>query len=228
MFDIRETIWLILPGLRNFLLECRSALGLLSSKDFPLSTFTDLLGLVEYMKCHTNKPKRELLDYFGNDDGAEMKFCALEFAVRLWLMLNIEVSPPMRQPLAVIISQRTKVAWSEDQSLAALLASSFPLNSPSAIRKLRWPFIFNAHNLDRIGGFRILWTDDLQDHLLLNEDEKSLLIFHHVSVLQALAQGNCSDMLKGLARETIQTLSLLFPIGDRDCQKWLETNHAGI
>jgi hypothetical protein len=43
---------------------------------------------------------------------------------------------------------------------------------------------FNALNLERIGGIKIWWTDNLADHLSLMDDDKAVAIFHHASFLE--------------------------------------------
>jgi hypothetical protein len=43
---------------------------------------------------------------------------------------------------------------------------------------------FNALNLQRIGGIKIWWTDNLADHLRMVDDDKGLFIFHHASFLE--------------------------------------------
>lgn len=46
--------------------------------------------------------------------------------------------------------------------------------------------LFNARNLQRIGGFEIQWTDNLADHLrIINEGGNRVAIFHHASFLKS-------------------------------------------
>jgi len=44
--------------------------------------------------------------------------------------------------------------------------------------------IFTARNIDRIGGIRIRWTNNLADHLRLSDDDGAVFIFHHASFLK--------------------------------------------
>lgn len=43
---------------------------------------------------------------------------------------------------------------------------------------------FNALNVQRIGGIKIWWTDNLADHLRMMDDDKAVFIFHHGSFLE--------------------------------------------
>lgn len=44
---------------------------------------------------------------------------------------------------------------------------------------------FNARNLERMAGIRIIWTDNLADHLrIVDEGDKTVAVFHHASFLK--------------------------------------------
>jgi hypothetical protein len=45
------------------------------------------------------------------------------------------------------------------------------------------PKAFNAWSLEKIGRIRIIFTDDLSDHLRLDEDDSKLHVFPFVSFL---------------------------------------------
>ena len=44
--------------------------------------------------------------------------------------------------------------------------------------------LFTARNLGRIAGLKIVWTDNLADHLRLIDDDRKVAIFHHASFLK--------------------------------------------
>ena len=54
----------------------------------------------------------------------------------------------------------------------------------------RWPQSLTLYNLERIGGFEIVWTDHLADHLFLDEDLGTIKVYHHAYVLQCHQSGN--------------------------------------
>lgn len=43
---------------------------------------------------------------------------------------------------------------------------------------------FNARNLDHIAGIRIVWTNNLVDHLRLMDNDKAVAFFHYATFLQ--------------------------------------------
>ena len=44
--------------------------------------------------------------------------------------------------------------------------------------------IFNALNIEHIAGIRIIWTDNLADHLRMRDDDTGVCIFHYASFLR--------------------------------------------
>ena len=118
----------------------------------------------------------------------------------------------------------TIVLWPEDWSLKQLIAMQFSPHPPSAQEQPRWSHMLNAETLERVGNFTIVWTDDLQDHLLLDEDDGSIRLYHHACVLSASI--NCSVdtcFPEELLEETLQTLALLVPSRvHQGCGKWFK------
>ena len=207
-------------GTRVFWEECRS-----SSKKLPLGTFGHLLSLVRYLKLHRARSRKDLLGFFdSNPDFLPLceewqKYNAIDLAVRLLLMIRVNGTHE-----SSMIGLHTSILWREDWNLDQTIAAQFSLHPPNAMEKPRWPHMLNARMLECIGNFKIVWTDDLQDHLLLDEDDRSIRIYHHATVLAALSSSTMEGCLpKGLLAETLQTLALLLPSRvNRDCRKWFE------
>lgn len=100
---------------------------------------------------------------------------AIDLAVCLWLMLNI-ATPGLRN-----FPGRSDLVWGENESLNDFIERSFPMTPPTSVSS-RWPQSLNLYNLERIGGFEIVWTDHLADHLFLDEDlEKLKFTIMHTS-----------------------------------------------
>ena len=75
---------------------------------------------------------------------------------------------------------------------------------------------FNARNLERIGGLRIIWSSNIADHLRLTVDDTRITIFHHASFLEC---HRTNDIFPpGFIEETIRTLALLIP--DKNSRQW--------
>ena len=167
------------PYFRYFTSECEA--WRLSGNSVALHNYRDLLGLVEYLKHNSTEPRTtlqmQMLASRSSDTAPESVRNALYLAVRLWLMLNVGPRD------LTLFHCRSTLEWTEDQSLQTLIATTFPQTQmmPTAPR---WQRSLNAYNLTRIGGFEIVWTDHLPDHLYLNEDLGSVSLYHHAFILQ--------------------------------------------
>lgn len=88
------------------------------------------------------------------------------------------------------------VAWEDNDCLGQTVTKSVMMMANGSIASQSgcnscnsaWTFSkkFNARQLSRVAGFEIIWTSNLLDHLLVqDEDEKvKVHIFHHVKVLE--------------------------------------------
>lgn len=90
----------------------------------------------------------------------------------------------------------------------SVIDRQFP--SPSSSDTVKLPQSFTADHLEQIAGIQIRWTDNLAHHLLLRDDDTTLMLYHHVFAL--LHHEWYGKILpKGLAKETMRTISLLLP-----------------
>ncbi|KAK4461478.1 hypothetical protein QBC42DRAFT_270086 [Cladorrhinum samala] len=97
------------------------------------------------------------------------------------------------------------------------------LSSSTVTETVKLEKIFKASNLCRIAGLRIVWTDNLADHLRLSDDDTRVHIFHHASFLQAQSPDTQACLFPvGLVEETLKTLALLFPSSDAETKAWLD------
>ena len=225
----------------------------LSDSAVAIQTYRDLLDLVEHLK-RTRSERRSspvVLDFFpplqAIDDEKtptpslieELTLDQLQLplrhrfshcdplsatnsiflAVRLWLMLNVGSS--------ALFPGRSSPEWSEEQSLDDFIGSCFPATEWGP-RLSQWPFSLNAYNLKRVGGFNLVWTDHLVDHLYLNEDLGTIYVYHHVQVLRGLLHTKSPDQAlpDRLLLETLQTLALIIPRANRDCKTWFEKEYT--
>jgi hypothetical protein len=121
------------------------------------------------------------------------------------------------------------LSWSEG-SLKQFLESQLPDVPSLDCEKTAFPKGFNAWSVQNAGGIAVEFTDNLADHLRLTREDKAVLIFHHVSFLQRqvdrfvllpgpqrgelllISVDSTGSLLPpGLAKETLETLSFLFP-----------------
>jgi len=100
----------------------------------------------------------------------------VSIAARVWLMLHIgEVKnaiTPGQKPLV----------W-KSGSLKECIRNRFKHNS-DLTETVKLPKSFNAIQLRRVGGIKIIWSNNLADHLLMRDDDTKLTIFHHASFLR--------------------------------------------
>lgn len=160
----------------NHYLNQRLFIGIFGLK---LQTHLDLLKLVYFVRSNVSLTREKLVaklykehrGYWVKDTiSAEQ---AIGIAIRIWLMLDVD-------------------EWPGKQTLSEYVHGVFPQRQE--IPDVRpFPLAFNGYNLERIGGFDIIWTDCIQEHLSLvvDQTQKELKIFHLASFLQNYKQ--CPD-----------------------------------
>ncbi|KAJ5116688.1 hypothetical protein N7456_001036 [Penicillium angulare] len=170
-----------------------------------LKTHQDLIDLINFIKASAHLTKPELVARLGDsypDLGPSIP--AIELALRIWLFLSLE-------------------DWGDRQTLEQYIHSIFTRSS-SLANEQRVALNFNVLNLEQIGGFNIVWTESLQDHLSLSIDdtEKELRLFHVASFLHGYEKSKDRPILpRGFLEETARTLSLLIPSSNLKCQSWI-------
>jgi hypothetical protein len=76
-----------------------------------------------------------------------------------------------------------RLLW-EHGPLKDFMQSHFSTPSTALDHNVRLERLFNGRNLERLARIRIEWTSNLDDHLrLTTDDDRKVLIFHHVSFL---------------------------------------------
>lgn len=86
-------------------------------------------------------------------------------------------------------SGRRWLNWNNDSSLRKLLGDFFHDNCAEARKgTTNLEKIFTAHNLTRIAGLEVIWTDNMLDHLRLTDDDQRVHMFHHASFLEVQKQ----------------------------------------
>ncbi|PCH03616.1 Hypothetical protein PENO1_031420 [Penicillium occitanis (nom. inval.)] len=114
-------------------------------------------------------------------------------------------------------SGRRKLVW-RNGPLKTFIEEIFSKEIHLEHERIKLGPVFNVCNIVRIGGFKVELTTNLADHLLLRDADRTLTIFHHASYLMSQRQSPLFP--DGLADETLRTLALLFPQGDRNVEKW--------
>lgn len=154
---------------------------------------------------------------------------SIDLAARVISMTNIG-------GLRFGFSAGCELPW-ERGSLQDLLSQWFnrPANRDSNARLEK---DFKGCNLNRSAGIKIVWTNNLADHLRIIEEE--VAIFHHASFLKhhrersalylvhlrSYADKRGSIFPSGFVDETLETLALLFPQNDKRTIRWLRRRRS--
>lgn len=162
------------------------------SGDEPVSdsSHEKVLQIVSQLK-REDKVKRELLSLVPLGAG--------------WSQLQIERAVNLAAGLLVPLNfggigglrPGKQVTWNSDESLRQLVTRQATALAPSTrilqhlncegcsahSSRINFPKRFSAWQLRFVAGFDIVWTNNLLDHLALDEEKLEVHIFHHVKVL---------------------------------------------
>ncbi|KAI1615454.1 hypothetical protein EDD36DRAFT_432871 [Exophiala viscosa] len=180
----RATAFLELPTDQDQVLQLVS---IVKESAAPTATLHQLKGIV----ATANLPL--LKD--ANDDGAAES--ALVLAIQLWLFLELPMEDLNRSlGTAIKVKLPRKPAFGVN---AAKVATTLLSED------------FSAKSLTRKGGFHLMWTSDLSEHLVI-KGEYHLYVFCHARILGSYQYQEESVLYpKGLLEEVDRTLELLFP-----------------
>lgn len=99
----------------------------------------------------------------------------VDLAARLWLSISIGCIEQSLIPGNV-------VKWDRDKLSDTLRRTLWP--NPQLDDNIKLPRAFNAANLERMGGLKVVWTSNLADHLSLKDDDTKVMLFHQASFLE--------------------------------------------
>ncbi len=103
---------------------------------------------------------------------------AINLVARLMLMIRIG-----KVPHEFCEGRYLEWDW-EGGSLSDFVHQNFAVPPTRDRDRIKLEKSFNALNVQRIGGIKIWWTDNLADHLQMMDDDKAVFIFHHASFLE--------------------------------------------
>ena len=188
-------------------------------------TYQHFLDIIRQVSLHKRLPKSELHSRIEEalsptDVGTEGLISSMEVAVRLWLMINIDSTETNTEGYT---SMKTSLAWPEDLSITEVISNYLQQRGHRfATRNSQFSKDLNVYNLEKIGGYHILWTNDILDHLAMKGDN-AVAIFNTASALHLIGDSAGDIFPPGFIDETLRTIALLLPSADSACNKWLET-----
>lgn len=124
--------------------------------------------------------RSNLTTLHANED--EILENAIDLAASVLLMMNF-------CSYSYGFSGRRWLNWNNGSSLQTLLRDFFRDSCTESRKDItNLEKIFTAHNLTRIAGLEVIWTDNMLDHLRLTDDDQRVHIFHHASFLEVQKQ----------------------------------------
>jgi hypothetical protein len=163
---------------RNYLKNCQPALRGGGNSTF-LKTHGDIVHTIQLLQgsdLDRSGLRAKLKEDYSQSLDDEVLDNSINLAVRLWLMI------PVGGYSNAVVPGQTVLPWNEG-SISKILTEQFDCNThldtPVKLEK-----IFNARNIERVGGIRIVWTDNLADHLRMRDDDTGVCIFHFASFLR--------------------------------------------
>jgi hypothetical protein len=158
------------------------------------TTYLHIIGIVKLLWEHKKNTRSEICQklkdtLFLNDDLNKIGH-AVDFALRLWLLINVrglEVE-------CFIPGRGQTIYWENTSSLTleSFVSKQFPLDDHLSEEALNTPLTqlqhkFTAFDLHHIGGFQIVWTRNIEDHLSIKGSHPRVLnIFPYKSCIEAL------------------------------------------
>ena len=177
-------------------------------------THWHLLDIIALLKKHDATREELATSVMQNpviSNSESLARTLVDLAAGLWLMLSIGKYPGD-------ISYDEPIIWGDYERLAeapyeldkGLINKTFSLHYNST-DLVKLPQAFTAAHLEQIGGIKVIWTSNLADHLLFEDDDTKLMLFHQVSILQLHKKSATTRLPKVLVDETIRSISLLIP-----------------
>jgi len=189
-------------------------------EDFAAQCLEGTAALVSKLREHKARSKMEILEDlqkdFPNASNSSIER-SMELALRLWLTLTIRSSNIAVGPVNAAVTQ---IEWPGQKSLTSLVQDQFveqvsPV--PEGKARLQADSNLTAASLVRIYSIQIIWTNNLADHLELHRMNRTLKIYQHkICLINHAAQATIANSVFSLPvlEEAIDTMNLLFPIGD--------------
>ncbi|EMD86405.1 hypothetical protein COCC4DRAFT_22623 [Bipolaris maydis ATCC 48331] len=175
-------------------------------------------SLEQRVAKHVIKKELFLLDTQNRSSAEKERMAEGSIKLVVRLLYMVDIGPVSQNHIPSL----TYVPWVEEKYDVGTVLSQHFQKSKEDAGKVRFDSKFSAYNLERLAGVKIVWTNNLADHLRLVEDDTKLCIFHQTTFLKSQ---DGTAIPEGLAEETLRTLALLFPSRskDRDAQKWLRS-----
>jgi hypothetical protein len=78
------------------------------------------------------------------------------------------------------------LAWEQGLPLRQFVSKAFEPRNVLIHERVKLDRVFTASNLTRIAGMKVVWTENLADHLRVLDEDSEVAIFHHASYLEVV------------------------------------------
>ncbi|KAL3608798.1 hypothetical protein FPOAC2_03808 [Fusarium poae] len=189
-----------------------------------LQSHTDLMSIIRILKDNPDKTRAELTGIcFANQSTDEMPMPAdqnraLDLALRVMTMITCSLEARSADTLEAGLQLAT---WSYNMTWPEFILSVFPTTEHSGLEEGAATFRqindrVTARRLSKVARLSFIPTNELSNHLKLNQADGTVELFHHTSFLKetliASQQDAKSYMSRKLAIETLNSIQkTLFP-----------------
>lgn len=162
-----------------------------------LRTHEDLRGMIQFIKNNPDDTRLELTQhYFSHHTTSSSKGLlsndqnrAFNVAARIMTMLTCSAEG---QSDGLLETGSQPTPWRSDQSFNQFSNSAIPRQNPISFESYASgcpsitlpPASITAKRLKKLAKLKITSTNDLRNHLLLDEKDGTVAIYHHTSVLK--------------------------------------------
>jgi hypothetical protein len=146
-----------------------------SGERSPVQTHRDIMVIAQLLQQPLTRAevRKGMSDYLKSEDKDQLE-SSINLVARLLLMIRVgDVPQECSRPLK----------W-EEGNLGEFVHECFSTSPTRRNDRIKLEKSFNALNVQRIGGIKILWTDNLADHLKMMEDDTAVSVFHYASFLE--------------------------------------------
>ncbi|KAF9878052.1 hypothetical protein CkaCkLH20_04628 [Colletotrichum karsti] len=148
-----------------------------------LKTHQDIANIANDL-LRQNLGKDEMIKRFHTNNQMDeiQLYASTNLTARLIFMMCIGTAP-------LVVSGGTDFNWIDNENISSesikdSVARHFnDSRDASSGDSIQFSKLLTAQNLRRIVGLKILWTDNIADHLRLFRDDTEVAIFHHASFL---------------------------------------------
>ncbi|KAI1074399.1 hypothetical protein F5B20DRAFT_563600 [Whalleya microplaca] len=194
---------------------------------YSVSTRHEVSRIFEYFQQLPSTTKSAAINsYASSAYSLDSVSRVIELAATVWLTVRVDSVCPHDHGV-----NGGCIAWQGHLSLGACIQSYFEIEDLEVTegKRNRIPRSFTMAHLCRRYGFRVIWTNNLADHLIINWEHKIVTIYEHLICLwNHCKYTNDCHIPQAILEEAIDTINLLFPSDKADTQAFLRITNKSF